>query len=85
MSTPLTEPEGTDPAPSIPLLSCPFCGATYRLPLEAITSATLPLQALVCELLSMLQNGQLAPGFSNEDWLVWLAKARRAVHLPASP
>lgn len=37
-----------------------------------------PFQALVCELLSMLQNGQLAPGFSNEDWLDWLAKARRA-------
>jgi hypothetical protein len=85
MSTPLIEPEGADPAPSIPPVSCPFCGATYRRPVEAITRATPPLQALVCELLSMLQQGQLAPGFSHEDWLAWLAKARRAVHLSASP
>ena len=57
-------------------------GAAYRRPLEAITRATPPLQALLCELLSMLQQGQLAPGFSHDDWLAWLAKARRAVQSP---
>jgi len=82
MSTPLTAHQGADPAPSIPPVSCPFCGATCCRPVEASTGATPPLQALLCELLSMLQQGQLAPGFSNEDWLAWLDKARRAVHAP---
>jgi hypothetical protein len=79
MRTSLIEPPGADLAPSIPPVSCPFCGATDRRPGEARTRATPPLQALVCERLNMLQQGQLAPGFSNEDWLAWLAKARRAV------
>lgn len=64
---------------------CLTCGAPYRVPVEAITSDTPSLQALVCELLRMLRGAQLAPGFSNEDWLAWLAKAQRAVHSPTLP
>ena len=61
---------------------CQTCGAAYRLPVAAITRAMPPFQALLGELLGMLRQGQLAPGFSNEDWLAWLDKARRAVHSP---